>query len=144
MYVRHTSQNKAEIFEHVDWYPIPQDGFLVRSRYYFELTDEARARVIKRAHDLGASLVEFHSHAGSWPAAFSASDLFGFQEFVPHIWWRLKGKPYLAIVVTRTGFDGLAWLTDPQSPQHVDGIVVDGSVLIPTQLSPLKYNFYEQ
>lgn len=144
MYVRHTSQNEAEVFEYIDWHPIPPDGFLVQSRYYFELTDDARASVIKRAHDLEACLVEFHSHTGLWPATFSASDLIGLQEFVPHVWWRLEGKPYLAIVVTQTGFDGLAWITNPQSPQYLDGIVVEGSVLIPTQLSPLGYNAYEQ
>ena len=144
MYVRHNPQDEAEVFEYVDWYLIPSNGFLSRSRYHFELTDETRARVIKQAHDLGTSLAEFHSHAGSWPAAFSASDLLGFQEFVPHAWWRLKGKPYLALVVTRANFDGLAWLTDPRTPQHIDGIVTGGSVLKSTRLSPLKYNTYNQ
>jgi len=144
MYVIHRSQDEVEVFEYMNWYLIPSNGFLHLSRYHFELTDETRARVIKRAHDLGTSLVEFHSHAGRWPAAFSASDLLGFQEFVPHVWWRLKGKPYLALVVTRTSFDGLAWLTDPRTPQHMDGIVVEGSVLTSTRLSPLKYNTYDQ
>jgi len=143
MYVRHESQDESAVFEYVDWYLVPSDGFLDRSRYHFELTDETRARVIKQAHDLGTSLVEFHSHAGRWSAAFSASDLLGFQEFVPHVWWRLKGKPYLALVVTRTSFDGLAWLSDPRTPQHIDGIIVEGYVLTSTRLSPLKYYTYD-
>lgn len=143
MYVRHWPQDEAEVFEYVDWYLIPSNGFLDRSRYHFELTDETRAQVIKQAHDLGTSLVEFHSHAGRWPAAFSVSDLLGFQEFVPHVWWRLKSKPYLALVVTRASFDGLAWLNDPRTPQHLDGIVVEGSILTPTKLSPLRYKAYD-
>lgn len=143
MYVRHNPQDEVEVFEYVDWYLVPSNGFLNRSRYHFELTDETRARVIKQAHDLGTSLVEFHSHAGSWPAAFSVSDLLGFQEFVPHAWWRLKSKPYLALVVTRASFDGLAWLNDPQTPQYLDGIVVEGSILTPTKLSPLRYKAYD-
>lgn len=143
MYVRHNPQYEVEVFEYVDWYLVPPNGFLNRSLYHFELTDETRARIIKKAHDLGTSLVEFHSHAGSWPAAFSASDLFGFQEFVPHAWWRLKSKPYLALVVTRASFDGLAWLNNPRTPQYLDGIVVDGSILTPTKLSPLRYKAYD-
>ena len=42
MYVSHRPQDEAEVFEYVDWYPIPSNGFLHRSRYHFELTDETR------------------------------------------------------------------------------------------------------
>lgn len=144
MFVRHVPQDDADVFEHVEWYPVPSDGFLVHTGYHFELTDETSARVIKRAHDLGASLVEFHSHTGPWRAAFSPSDQLGFQEFVPHVWWRLKGKPYLAIVVTQTDFDGLAWTVGPKTPQHLDGIVVEGTVFAATQLSSLTQDSYER
>jgi hypothetical protein len=144
MYVRPASSDKAHEFQFADWDPIEPRGFLARSRYGFELADESRARVIKRAHDLGASLVEIHSHAGSWPAAFSASDLFGFAEFVPHVWWRLQGKPYFAVVVTRKSFDGLVWLAGPDSPQRLDGIAVGETVLIPTKLSALDCDTYER
>lgn len=140
MYVRPMSGNEVRRFEFVDWDPIPPHGFLVRSRYGFELMDDTRAMVIKHAHDLRASLIEMHSHAGSWPAAFSGSDLIGFAEFVPHVWWRLQGKPYFAVVVTRKSFDGLAWLIDAETPQRLDGIAVSSSVLKPTRLSPLRYD----
>jgi hypothetical protein len=143
VYVRPASANKAQEFEFVDWDPIQPQGFLARSRYGFELTDESRARVIKHAHDLGTSLVEIHSHAGSWSAAFSASDLIGLAEFLPHVWWRLQGKPYFAVVVTRKSFDGLAWLTGPDSPQRLDGIAVGETFLIPTKLSALSYDTYD-
>ena len=144
MYVRPTSAQDGNDFEFVDWDPIPPNGFLVRSRYYFELTDESRAMAIKHAHDLGASLVEMHSHAGSLQAAFSPSDLIGFDEFVPHVMWRLQGKPYFAVVVARNGFDGLAWLDGPNNPQRLDGIVVGEKTYVPTQLSPLRNNAYGQ
>src|SRR5258705_249289 len=54
---------------------IPPPGFVMRSRFYLELTDETRARVIKRAHDLSASIIECHSHPGQKSACFSWSDL---------------------------------------------------------------------
>ena len=109
LFARHRTEDAEQIFETIEWYPVPPDGYGVRNEFHFELTDEVRAHVIKRAHDLGACIVEVHSHGGPLPAAFSPSDLWGFREFVPHVWWRLKGRPYLALVATRRDFDGLAW-----------------------------------
>ena len=63
-----------------------------RNEYHFELTDQVRAQVIKRAHDLGASIVEVHSYGGRWPAAFRPVINGGFGSSVPHVWWRLKGR----------------------------------------------------
>lgn len=132
--VRETADG-AEIFRCVEWAPVPPEGFASRSAFHLELTDETRAAAIKRAHDLGASLVEFHSHTGRWAAEFSGSDRAGFREFVPHVWWRLKGRPYLAVVVARSGFDGFAWLMGPDAPQPLTGVVAGDEVLTPTGLS---------
>jgi hypothetical protein len=106
------------------------------------LADKVRAKVIKRAHDLGTSLVEMHSHTGTRPAAFSPSDMTGFAEFVPHVMWRLQGRPYFAIVVARGSFDGLAWLGDANTPQRLDGIAVGESFFTPTKISPLMWKAY--
>jgi len=138
LFVCRDPEEKAELFSYVDWIPVPPEGFLSRSAFHFELTDEIRAVVIKRAHDLGTSLVEFHSHRGRLPAKFSASDVLGFQEFVPHVWWRLKGRPYAAVVLSRSGFDGLVWSTGPNTPQRLNGIAVGKSVLTPTGLTSLS------
>lgn len=106
----------------VEWLPIMREGFDSQPGAYLELRDGMSGQVIKRAHDLGASLVEFHCHTGAWPAMFSASDLSGFEEFVPHVWWRLKQRPYAAVVVTADGFDGLAWIDAPDAPVALDAI----------------------
>lgn len=53
-------------FRVVAWEPVDPDDFLYRSAFNFELADEMRGRVIKRAHDLSASIVEFHSPLVSW------------------------------------------------------------------------------
>ena len=105
---------------------------------YLELLDETRARLIKRAHDLGSSLVEMHSHPGPSPAAFSFADRIGLDETVPHMWWRLSKRPYLAIVVARSGFDALVWLDGPKIPQALDALVAGDHLLKPTNLS-LRY-----
>ena len=143
-YASRKTEEGDEIFRYVEWTRVLPGGFLSRSGFHFELTDEMKASVIKRAHDLGASLVEFHSHIGHGPARFSPSDLMGFQEFVPHVWWRLKGRPYLAIVISRSGFDGLAWVTGPNEPQRLSGIVVGQELLTPSGLSPLRSDVYDE
>lgn len=111
------------------------DDFVYRSRYALELKDEARAGVIKAAHDLSASLVELHSHYGTGEAQFSPSDEAGFEEFVPHIWWRLKHRPFVAVVVAKSGLDALAWVQNAQTPEPLRGIRVGGKMLLPTNLS---------
>ena len=82
-----------DAFDYLEWFPVPASGFVSRSSYHLELNDDTRAKVIKRAHDLGASIVELHSHVGWERARFSPSDVAGFREFVPHVLWRLKHLP---------------------------------------------------
>jgi len=125
-------------FQLVEWRPVPPDGFKVQTAYHFELTDETQASAIKRAHDLGACLIEFHCHTGRWPAAFSQSDRLGFFEFVPHAMWRLKGRPYVAVVLVPSGHDGLVWSENPHSPRRLDGLLVDGRLLPSTGLTSLS------
>lgn len=130
-------------FECAEWFAVPASGFASRSQYHLELTDETRGKVIKRAHDLGASLVEVHSHVGGAPARFSGSDLAGFLDFVPHAFWRLKNRPYLAVVMTRTGFDSFAWMRDPRSPERLRGIQAGYRLITPTGLSPFPDLSYD-
>src|SRR4051812_35897855 len=54
--------------------------FVERHSDYLEMQDATRSRLIKRAHDLGTSLIEIHSHVGPWRAAFSFSDVRGLKE----------------------------------------------------------------
>lgn len=78
--------------------------------YHVSLTDQALAAVVKRAWDLGAVPVEVHSHLSSeYPAGFSISDVRGFRETVPHVRWRLRGVPYVAMVFAPNSFDALVW-----------------------------------
>lgn len=109
--------------------------FDVQASDYLELHDASRARLIKRAHDLGASLIEMHSHPGPWPAAFSIADRMGLRETVPHMWWRLPKRPYLAIVVAQTGFDALLWIDNPKIPTALTSIIAGDQVLRPTNSS---------
>jgi hypothetical protein len=128
------------VFRFLDWHPVPPEGFVRHSFDGIELTDVERARVIKRAHDLGASLVEFHSHPFQLPASFSLSDRVGFEEFVPHVWWRLRGRPYVAVVAGPEGFDALAWLDNPKEPKALFGIRAGRRLLRPTGLTLQRWS----
>ena len=131
-------------FRIIAWEPADPDDFLYRSAFNFELTDEMRGRLIKRAHDLSASIVEFHSHTDEFARArFSYSDRSGFAEIVPHVWWRLKGKPYFAVVVARRDFDSLAWIASADSTERLGALDVSGEFLRPNGLSPLELEDYE-
>ena len=114
----------------------PED-FVIQTYCHIEIAEEVRGRLIKRAHDLGTTVVELHSHVGG-NAQFSGSDLYGFKEWVPHVRWRLKGKPYAAAVVTKTGFDAFVW--DGDSCSRLDAIRAGRKDLLPTGLSELPRN----
>jgi len=119
----------------IEWYPVTPDEYEFRSLWYVELKDEMRPKIIKKAFDLNASIIEVHSHPYNASASFSGSDLEGFQEFVPHVWWRLKGKPYAALVFSSSDFDGLAWVDTPRDPQPLTELVVNGHRLRPNGLT---------
>ncbi|MDD5308696.1 MAG: hypothetical protein PHU25_15370 [Deltaproteobacteria bacterium] len=119
----------------LEWIPVERAGFAYQSAGYLELADEVRPEVIKRAHDLGACIVEMHSHPSPWPAAFSPTDLAGLEEFVPHVRWRLKRRPYVAIVMAPSGFDALAWTDESGKPEPISGLLVAGNLLRPSGIT---------
>jgi len=131
--VKVTEQSVA--LDVIDLTKLTAADFAVQAPDYLELADAARARLIKRAHFLDASLVEMHSHPGPWDAAFSRSDLLGLSETVPHMWWRLNKRPYAAIVVAPSGFDAMVWLDSPISPQELDAIAAGSRILRPTNIT---------
>jgi hypothetical protein len=117
------------------WQPVPADGFEGQSDLHLTLRDDVRADVIKWAWDNRACLIEAHSHRAGRPASFSPSDIWGFDEWVPHLWWRLRGRPYAAIVIAGDTFDALAWIDGADAPEQVEHLAVDDDVLLPTALT---------
>lgn len=128
-------ENENVVFEVIDMEKLTPDDFSAQLDDYLELADDTRGRLIKKAHQLGASLVEMHSHPGPWPAAFSYADRVGLKETVPHMWWRLPKRPYIAIVVAPSGFDALVWLDNPKIPSKLDGILAGHGLMQPTNHS---------
>ncbi len=106
------------------WHLVQPNEYEYQSTGFIELKDVTRQNIIVRATKLDASIIEIHSHLSEHRAQFSWSDLEGFQEFVPHLWWRLKAKPYAAIVFSKSDFDGLVWVDDPRVPRQLTKITL--------------------
>lgn len=133
---RHEFQpDNTIVFRHIETIMLGREHYVFQENDYLELTDEARAHLIKRAHDQNASLIEFHSHPGPYPACFSPADMHGFSEFVPHVLWRLKQRPYAAVVVAPSGFDGLMWAPPTSGPLALEGLSVGGKIHTTTGLT---------
>jgi hypothetical protein len=126
--------DNTTVFTAKDAYLATAGDFEIHSDVHIELTDEARARIIKAAWDTGTSPVEFHSHPGDyWGAMFSPSDMYGFSDYVPHCRWRLRGRPYLAVVVSPAGMDALAWTGTEGNPVRLESIRPEGGPpVVPT------------
>jgi hypothetical protein len=117
----------SRTFHLKQWRPVLAEGYEVQTDVHVALTDETRAEMIQWGWSEQLSLVEVHSH-GSWggPVEFSGSDRYGFDEWVPHLWWRLNGRPYAALVTSGGAFEGWAWIDDPRKPEQVDELEVEG------------------
>src|SRR5262249_44961298 len=131
VYAAVEAQGDDLVFRARDVYFATPDDFEVHSGYHIELTDEARARIIKTAWDTGTTPVELHSHpscaSGRWPPMFSASDMSGFSEYVPPCRWRLRGRPSLAVVVSPNSFDALVWAGADPHPAALAAIREPGA-----------------
>ncbi len=115
----------ARCFRVRDWRPIDEEAASGPDELHVSLSDEIRSAVIQWAWAEDACLIEAHSH-GRWsPAAFSPFDLRNLEEWVPHLWWRLRGRPYAAIVTSTRDLDALAWIDGPGKAEQVDGIAAD-------------------
>jgi hypothetical protein len=123
-------------FDLRQWRFVEEHEVESRSGQHVVLTDDMRGELIRWAWNSGGVLVEAHSHGPDGVARFSGSDLVGFQEWVPHLSWRLQRRPYAAVVVAGDQVDAIAWVDDPKSPVPIEHIDVIGErEIVPTGLT---------
>jgi len=120
-----------------EWRPLPAEAFEIQTSYHVTLKDELRPELIRWAFEGGASLIEAHSHGDMGLARFSPSDILGFRDWVPHVRWRLGGRPYAAIVTAGESFDALAW-REGGDPVQVDQIITDEASFEATRQTLLR------
>lgn len=125
---------ETQTFQLTAWRPVHADGYEYQGDYHVRLSDETQTEMIQWATRENGCLVEAHSHGDLVPAAFSPSDLAGFVEWVPHCSWRLRRRPYAAIVTAADEFDALAWINDPKQAEQIRHLALeDGAVLNATR-----------
>lgn len=118
-----------------DIFCVPPEDLVYESEYHAEISAAAQASAIKIAWDKGRHLGEIHTHPFSTAGTtFSYSDAAGFREFVPHVWWRLKSGPYLAMVFGQHDFDALAWKNGPEEAEEITCVQVGAETLRPNNL----------
>jgi hypothetical protein len=131
-------ENSLQVIDHLFLY---SNDFNIQTAWHIELKDEIRSKVIKKAHDLNASIIEVHSHVDQEIAKFSESDFYGFQEFVPHVLWRLKNRPYTALVYGPNNFDAITWYDKVENPQNISAVKTVNTFLYPTNKSLQSYDY---
>ena len=94
-------KEEGEVLEFLykDWYAVGPEEYTFQSAFHIEHREEVRPKIIKKAFDRGAAVVELHSHPSQVGVGFSGSDMIGFQDYVPHFQWKLEGKHYAEIVM---------------------------------------------
>lgn len=114
------------------------DADLEPGPWCVHLTDEAQQRVLQWAAKRDDWLIEIHSHIGLFgdPAQFSPLDTEGLNEWVPHVRWRLRQRPYAALVFGPETIDGVAWAGPKGAgPVSIESWDVEGSPVETTGLS---------
>ncbi|MFN8215672.1 MAG: hypothetical protein U0R71_03665 [Solirubrobacterales bacterium] len=119
----------------IELHQVPPEGFLSQSARHLALADEMRANVLGRAAALDACVVEAHSHPGAREACFSPTDLAGFEEWVPHVRWRLGGVPYAALVFAGHELDALGWRGAGPEPEALGHLEVGDRIIRPSNLT---------
>ena len=136
------SKIEGDILKIVDVSLLNSEDYDFQSLYHIQIRTEVIGHLIKRAHDLNASLVEVHSHIEQREAKFPYSDWSGFEEFVPHILWRLPDRPYSALVFTRKTFDAIYWKKDFDQMRPIEKLVAGSYSYYPTKLSKKPDRYY--
>jgi hypothetical protein len=113
----------ARCFRIRAFHALPETAFEIQSAVHVTLKDEVRPEVLGWATREAACLIEAHSHLWG-PASFSGSDVYGFAAWVPHVRWRLRRRPYAAVVLAEATFDALAWINVGPTPEQVTTVEI--------------------
>ncbi len=114
-----------------------ETDYELQGSFGMELADDIRPRSLRWATRHDASLIEVHSHGeGRQPTTFSRHDLRGLVEGVPGLVWRLRGRPYGALVFGgRRDFDGLVWHDRASPPAALAKLTVGQHTFRATDLA---------
>ena len=113
--------------------------YIDRSRHGAELSEHVVPDVIRRAHAVSAGIAEVHMHGWRGPRTmFSSTDIRGLIDLGPHMAWRLRGRPYIALVLGPDSFDALVW-SSGDAPQVLEELRIGGRATPPTGRSAAHF-----
>jgi hypothetical protein len=119
-----------------DLYLTDGEDYAYQGPFGMELADHVRARVLQWATPTCAALVEVHAHGGyDEPTSFSPTDIEGLDNVVPQMLWRLRGRPYTAVVVGGDDLDVLTWDRRGVQPRTLAAVVLGDRNLTPTGIT---------
>lgn len=108
-----------------DIYLIPAEAWDVQKSYYLELSQEEKVKIMLMARKRDRHLIECHSHRNPCEMVyFSPSDIYGLEEFISYVRWKLPGKKYGALVWTKTSVYGQVWDPSNVTPLAVKGVYI--------------------
>lgn len=119
-----------------DLYLTDELDYTYQAIHGMELADAVRPRVLSWATRPDVALIEVHSHRHlSHTTTFSPTDLEGLEEVVPQMLWRLRGRPYAALVLGSDDLDALVWSHRTQPPSAPSAVVIADRTLTPTGIA---------
>ncbi len=107
-------------------YFVPTDRWRFRNAGYLELEEKEKVKIMLKAREIGADVLECHSHVSSTKASFSFFDLEEMQKFIQYVWWKLPEKIYGALVWSRKDVNGVIWLPKQYEPITIESVEVQG------------------
>jgi hypothetical protein len=135
-------QAAEDTFSVVDVHLVPESGWEVQLEVYLEMKDSERARIMAKAVQMRASVVDCHSHPGArddvW---FSPSDIAGINAFAQYAKWKLRGGVYVATVWGESSVDAVFWSGSFERPARIECVEIDEPR--PRQLIPTGSWFRE-
>jgi molybdopterin/thiamine biosynthesis adenylyltransferase len=114
--------------------PVPEEGYLHRGKFGFELTDEFRLQAVLKARHSDLHLIEVHSHPfvpDGEQVAFSTIDERGQRELHRYLSWKLPGQSWGALVFARGSVAGTVWNPGGPEPEKVDLVTTAGARILP-------------
>ncbi len=106
-------------------YLIPAEAWDVQKSYYLELSEAEKVKIMLMARKRECHLIECHSHRSRYGMAFfSPSDIYGLEEFIGYVRWKLPGKKYGALVWTNKSVYGQFWDPASLTPRTLKGVYI--------------------
>jgi hypothetical protein len=111
-----------------DYYLVPASGWEAQVEFYLQMKDSERAKIMKLAREKNLCAIDCHSHPRACDDVwFSPSDVAGITEFAQYAKWKLRGKPFAAMVWGEQSVDAVLWQVEFSHAERVAQVKIIGN-----------------